>query len=258
MIQPPFKPIRKKISDPLVPAESIPLVSGGQALAAWIFRPGEDKGGPVLVLVHGWGSNHGTVARLGEPLLKAGYPLLLFDVRHHGNSRGAPYVTARHFRDDISAAVRKAKAIFPGRECVLIGHSMGGSTGVLSVADGAPVGALISIGAPADLWEVWAYHFDRKRLPGKILVKALSPFWRIWAGVPWKVLDSRQRAAELTVPFLVLHGEKDESVPVRQAQMIASAAGVKPHIFPGLGHTDLLESPALHQLVLGFLGSLGS
>ncbi len=256
MIQPPFKPVRTRISDLTAQAERVFVSSGTQTLAGWVLRPKEDHGEPVLVMVHGWGSNHGTVARLAEPLLNEGYPVLLFDVRHHGESRGAPYVTARHFRDDIVAAVGEAEARFPGRARILIGHSMGGSTGVIAVADGAPVAALISIGAPADLWEVWAYHFDRKGLPGAFLTKALSPFWRLRAGVPWNALDPRRRAAELRLPFLVLHGEKDESVPAEQAQMLARAAQVDPHILAGSGHTDLLEDPKLHRIVLKFLEPL--
>jgi pimeloyl-ACP methyl ester carboxylesterase len=191
-------------------------------------------------------------------LLENGFPILLFDVRHHGKSRGAPYVTARHFRDDITAAIHKAGERFPGRPRVLVGHSMGGSTGVLAVADGAPVGGFIAIGAPADLWEVWAFHLSKKWLPGRLVVKGLSPFWRWRAGLPWRTLDPQRRASEMRVPFLVLHGEEDESVPVKHAYLLAQAGGVEPRILPGEGHTDILESPALHRPIFEFLESLGS
>lgn len=256
MIRPPFKPLRKRASDLPFPSEAITISSGGQTLSGWVLRPEKDLGGPVLVLVHGWGSNHGTMARLAEPLLEMGYPILLFDVRHHGDSRGAPYVTARHFRDDIRAVVREAKVRFPGRPRVLIGHSMGGSTGVVAVAEGAPVQGLISIGAPSDLWEVWADHLGQRGLPGKWVVRALRPFWRFRAGVPWASLDPERRAKELDVPFLVLHGEKDESVPAGHARLLARAGGVEPRILLGQGHTDLLEAPELHKEVVEFLQTL--
>jgi pimeloyl-ACP methyl ester carboxylesterase len=48
---------------------------------------------------------------------------------------------------------------------------------------------------------------------------------------------------------MVLHGEEDESVPVEQAFLLAGAAGVKPWIIPDWGHTDVLESPELHQVL---------
>lgn len=253
VIRPPLKPLRKRAVDLPFHREPLPIRSGDQVLSGWLLRPEEDRGGPVLVMIHGWGSNHGTAARLGEPLLRLGYPVLLFDVRHHGESRGAPYVTARHFRDDILAATREVGTHFPGRPRVLVGHSMGGSTGVLAVAEGAPVQGLISIGAPADLWEVWAFHLDRKWLPGRWVVRTLSPFWRLRAGAPWRELDPQRRAREINVPFLVLHGQKDESVPVKHAGLLASAAGVKPWILTGEGHTDLLGSEELHRAVVEFL-----
>ena len=256
MIRPRIKPLRKTASDVPFPSEAITILSGGLALNGWILSPEEDNRGPVLVLVHGWGSNHGTMARLAEPLLRVGYPVLLFDVRHHGRSRGAPYVTARHFRDDILAAVQESQVRFPGRPRVLIGHSMGGSTGVLAVADGAPVQGLVCIGAPADLWEVWAQHLGQKWLPGRWVVKALSPFWRFRAGVPWKTLDPKRRARELPVPFLVLHGEEDESVPAGHALLLGRAGGVEPRILHGQGHTDLLEAPELHEELVEFLQAL--
>lgn len=260
MIRPPFKPLRERLSDLPYLSEAITISSDGEILKGWILRPEpeNDNGGPVLVLVHGWGSNHGTMARLAQPLLEAGYPVLLFDVRHHGKSRGASYVTARHFRDDIMAAIREAEVRFPARPRVLVGHSMGGSAGVVAVAEGAPVQGLISIGAPSDLWEVWAFHLDRKALPGKWVVRALRPFWRIRVGVPWKALDPQLRAKDLEVPFLVLHGEEDESVSASHAHRLAGAGGVEPKIFPGQGHTDVLESPDLHREVIGFLAKLAS
>jgi len=256
MIRPPFKPVRRRASDLPFPSDAITIPSGGHALKGWILRPDMDNGGPVLVLVHGWGSNHGTMARLAEPLLRVGYPVLLFDVRHHGESRGAPYVTARHFRDDVLAAVREAEVPFPGRSHVLVGHSMGGSAGVVAVAEGAPVQGLVSIGAPADLWKIWAYHLDRRGLPGKWVIKVLKPFWRFRAGVPWVSLDPVRRAGELGVPFLVLHGEEDESVQASHASLLARAGGVEPRILSGQGHTDLLESSELQKEVVEFLKTL--
>ena len=135
---------------------------------------------------------------------------------------------------------------------------MGGSVGVLAAADGAPVQGLVTIGAPADLWEVWAYHLGRKGLPGKWVVKALSPFWRFRAGVPWETLDPMRRAKELELPLLILHGNEDESVPAGHARLLARAGGVEARILIGQGHTDVLEAPELHREVIEFLESLSA
>jgi pimeloyl-ACP methyl ester carboxylesterase len=253
MIKPPLKPLRKRATGLPFQTEAVRVPSGDQALSGWIVRPERDNGGPVLVLVHGWGSNHGTMTRLARPLLERGFPVLLFDVRHHGKSGGAPYVTARHFRDDIKAALKRMAAVFPDRPTVLIGHSMGGSTGILAVADGGDARGLVTIGSPGDLWAVWAYHLDRKGLPGRWVIKCLSPFWRVRAGVPWRSLDPVVRAADLRVPFLIFHGDQDESVPADHALQLGRGSGIDPRILEGEGHTDLLDSPVLHGELEAFL-----
>ena len=249
MIRPPLKPIRRRADDLPFFSRSISIPSGAQELSGWVVEPKEDNGGPVLVLVHGWGSNHGTVARLAEPLLGMGYPVVLFDVRHHGESGKAPFVTARHFRDDILATVKRSRGLFPGRALVLIGHSMGGSTGVLAALKDPLLRGFISIAAPANLWGVWAYQLNQKGLPGWAIVKGLSYFLRRRAGEPWDALDPLKLAPDLRLPFMVLHGGKDQSVPVEQAFLLAGAAGVRPWIIPDWGHTDVLESPELHEVL---------
>lgn len=229
------------------------FTSLGQELRGWFVDPEEDTGGPVAVLVHGWGSSHGRMTHLAQPLLEAGHPVFLFDVRFHGDSPEAPYVTARHFRDDTLAATREVRGAFPDRPVVLVGHSMGGSAAILAVAEGAPVDGLVTVASPADLWGVWAAFFDQKGLPGRWIVRIFNPFWRYRAGVPFRTLRPDVRMGEVSVPYLLLHGDRDNSVPVSHAGVLARQAGVEPMILAGEGHSDLLASKRLHEAVLDFL-----
>lgn len=284
MIRPPKK-IHARNIDRLAKAYSVrphSFRSLGQELQGWFVEPrdgggksgragvvpGEPGGpgsaglraanhGPVAVLAHGWGSSHGRMTYLAEPLLEAGIPVFLFDIRRHGHSYDAPYVTARHFRDDTVAAVREARAAYPGRPLVLMGHSMGGSAAVLAVTERAPVDALVTVGAPADMWGVWASYFDQKGLPGKWIVRCLSPFWRYRAGVPFPTLDPARRVKEMCVPFLIIHGNQDQSVPVSHARILAEGARVEPVILGGEGHNDILGKPEVHERVLAFVEDLG-
>jgi alpha-beta hydrolase superfamily lysophospholipase len=232
------------------------FTSLGQRLAGWFVEPEEDLGGAVAVLVHGWGSSHGRMTHLAEPLLKAGYPVFLFDVRRHGESYDAPYVTVRHFRDDIRAAVQEMRSAFPDRPLVLMGHSMGGSAAVLAVVEGAPVDALVTVGAPADLWGVWADYFDQLKLPGRVITRLLRPFWLYRAGEPFSTLSPDDRAREVKVPFLILHGDRDRSVSPDHASILAQRAGVDAVLLKGEGHNDLLGREPLHRKILGFMGEV--
>ena len=256
MIRPPQQTHRRRVERLPFGSRRHSFSSSGQALQGWVVEPERDSGGSVLVLVHGWGSSHGNLIRLAEPLLRAGHPVFLFDIRHHGESPPARYVTARHYRDDIVAACHEMRGVFPGREVVVIGHSMGGATGILAAVEGAPIQGLVSISSPADLWEVWAYYFDRKGLPGKWVVRILNPFWRLRAGVPFETLDPTSRAREMTVPCLILHGSADESVPAEHAAVLAQAVGTGAVVMDGLDHGNLLDSEELHREVLSFLNDL--
>jgi pimeloyl-ACP methyl ester carboxylesterase len=257
MIRPPKKRLGRSVENLPFVVRSHPFTSLGQDLQGWLVEPETDGGMGVVVMVHGWGSSHARMLPLAEPLLKAGHPVFLFDVRYHGLAPEAPYVTARHFRDDTRAAIQEVAQLYPERPRILIGHSMGGSAGVLAAAEGARIQGLVSIAAPADLWGVWAEHFNAKGLPGKWIVRLMNPFWRIRAGVPFRTLDPELRARELRVPFLILHGDQDQSVDVSHARLLAAAAQVEPVILRGEDHNDLLGRPALVKEVLGFLYGVG-
>lgn len=239
-----------------MPARAVAFSSRGQPLKGWLIDPGRDPTKTGVVLVHGWGSNHESTMSLAKPMLEAGHPVFLFDVRCHGESPPASFVTARHFRDDVLSAVGKTKALLPQRGLALVGHSMGGSAAILAVVEGAPVLGLVTLAAPADLRAVWAYHLDRRGLPGAWVVRILGPSWRVRAGVPFRMLQPDLRAREMSLPTLVLHGERDESVAPWHAERLGAAAGVDPVLLPERRHSDLLDSPKVHQRVLGFLRAL--
>ena len=257
MIRPPKKVHAHTVRDLSFEKKPSSFSSLGQALGGWVLVPGKDLGGAVVVMVHGWGSSHGRMTILARPLLDAGYPVFLFDVRHHGEAPDAPFVTARHFRDDTRAAVREMRMAYPERPLVLVGHSMGGSAAILAVAEGALVDGLVSVAAPADLWSVWSEHFERKGLPGRWIVRLFNPFWRYRAGVSFRTLRPEERVKEVEIPFLILHGDQDKSVSVEHARILARGAGVEPAILDGAGHNDLLGREELHRAVFAFLEGIG-
>jgi pimeloyl-ACP methyl ester carboxylesterase len=254
LIRPRKKTSTRNLETLPFPVREHSFSSLGQPLKGWFVEPDEDRGGTVAVLVHGWGSSHGRMTMVAEPLLEAGYPVFLFDVRHHGMAPEAPFVTVRHYRDDILAAASEVKRAFPDRPVVLIGHSMGGSAAVLaSVAKKKKKKKMVTIAAPADLWEVWARSLRNKRLPGRFTIRVLRPFWRYRAGLPFSALDPEKSVKDLQIPFLVLHGDRDQSVPLHHADLLAGGAGVEPFILEGEDHNELLGKGRLHQRVFAFL-----
>ena len=232
--------------------------AGDHALPAWILGPpaGTAPHPAVFVLAHGWGASYGTVLRLGEPLAAAGHRVVLFDVRGHGSNEPLPWVTIRHFRDDTHTLLSWARARFPGRPLVLVGHSLGGAGAVLAVAEGAPADALVLVATPADVVQVTGEYLTDQGLPGALVVRLLRPFlWRR-VGLPFAALTPVLRIRELRLPLLLLQPEHDQRVTRAHAERLAEAAGRPYVLVRGAEHTDVLEHPETVRRVLALGRSL--
>ncbi|GMV07729.1 MAG: hypothetical protein AMXMBFR53_40040 [Gemmatimonadota bacterium] len=238
--------------------EDLTIPSGEHELGAWLLTPTLASDRPLVLLAHGWGANYGVLLGLAEPLVLSGYPVLLFDVRGHGRNEEVPYVTVRHFRDDVEAVAHWAAERFPERKRVLVGHSLGGAASVLAAERGAPVHGVVTVAAPADVLEVTADYLRTRGLPGGLLVVLLRPFWWVRVGGTFRHLVPERKIGRLTQPVLVIHPEHDRRVGFHHAQRLARAAGVTPQVVKGAGHSEVLTRPETMARILAFLEEVGA
>lgn len=238
------------------PHENVVVACGDHVLNGWLLRPRSDQDHPLVLLAHGWGANYGVLLRLAEPLLRSGYPVLLFDIRGHGANEEMPYVTVRHFRDDVLAVSRYAAERFPDRLRVLVGHSLGGAAAILAAARDAPVDGVATIASPARILEVTADYLRDKGFPGGFLAVVLRPFWWLRVRGTFRDLVPEWKIGDLRQPVLVIHAEKDRRVGRDHAERLAGAAGIRPTVIPGAGHTDVLGRPETHRALAVFLEGL--
>jgi len=258
VVRPVPRPFDATVPDLGVAHEDLTIPSGDRELRGWLLNPLAVGGRPLVLLAHGWGANYGTLLRLAGPLAASGYPVLLFDVRGHGRNEELPYVTVRHFRDDVMAAARYAAGRYPERVRVLVGHSLGGAAAVLAAEAGAPVHGVVTIAAPADVLEVTADWLRERGLPGGAMVVALRPFWWPRVGGSFRHLVPERKIAGVRQPILVIQPEADRRVALRHAERLAKAAGVRVHVIVGAGHTDVLSHPEALARIVGFLEGVRS
>lgn len=149
---------------------------------------------------------------------------------------------------DRLAAGRAGEADFePVSRFGLFGHSRGGATVVLKAAARRQVEALVTWSAVAELeryeqrymeqWEAGetAYVHNARTGQDMPLRRNLLDDLRGNRGRR----DVLRAARTLATPWLVVHGEADEGVPVKDARQLAEAAGGNAclEIIPGAGHT---------------------
>lgn len=91
--------------------------------------PGAQAAKGVAVIVHGLGEHAGRYAHVAQALHTLGWAALGCDHRGHGQSPGARGALRDHhdFLHDLAAVVDVARAAYPGRPLVLVGHSLGGA-----------------------------------------------------------------------------------------------------------------------------------
>ena len=229
----------------------------GLALKGW-WLPGDDSSRAV-VLVHGLEGS-----KAGEHVLKtasvysgAGYGVLMFDLRGHGESEGERTTLGYQEVRDVRGALSwlEERGFEPG-EVVLHGWSMGGATVVRS-APGTGVAAVVEESGYADL-----PFLLRERLPESSgLPSFFNPGIFLMAKLfldfdPWAVRPEEDAAilSEEGVQLLIVHSTDDEVVPFEHAKMLATSyPDAKVWQIEGYGHVESYSHPDYRQKLVDFL-----
>ncbi len=229
---------------------SIPSRDAGFTLSAWwVPAPATSDGrpAPAVVVVHG----RGKCKRDPEVLLpagmlhRAGFSVLLIDMRNHGGSTtpdGRWDFAVRSYRDVLGAwDWLQSNEHLPASRIGLYGVSYGAASVIDAIGSEPRVAAAWEDSSWSDT-DVWVRDVLRSRgypdwlAPGGILVA------RVLHGIDITSPSPASSIAQLDGrPFFIVHGDADESVLVKHAyalaDVIAAHGGhVEPWIVPGAAH----------------------
>jgi fermentation-respiration switch protein FrsA (DUF1100 family) len=158
-------------------------------------------------------------------LTAVGFDVMLFDYRGYGRSSGRPDEEGT-YRDAHAALeeLRRRPGVDQSR-IVYLGESLGGAVAIELACAHEPAG-LVLLSTFTSVREMARVHYSI--LPGPLVPNAYP---------------SLERIRDLHVPLLVLHGDRDDIVPLEQGRELFDAApGPKEmRVFAGAGHNDLLD-----------------
>ena len=217
-------------------AEEIVLTtSDGERLIAWHVPPRGDK--PVVLYFHGNGAALRERALRFAAIVADGTGLLALSYRGYGGSTGAPS-EAGLLRDGEAAHVF-ATARYLAERLVLYGESLGTGVAVALAAEHAvgkvvleaPFTSAIDIGAAAyPLLPVRLLMHDRFR--------------------------SDERIGKVSVPVLILHGGRDEVVPIAYGERLyALVTAPKKLVRFAAGHHSDLDNYGAQAVVREFIAA---
>jgi pimeloyl-ACP methyl ester carboxylesterase len=194
----------------------------GTPCPAWRMKGGDD-GGPILLMLHGWGrSRWDSLARV-SPLLPLVREAWLPDLPAHGEHAGRRSWVGVREPEAVAAMAAEIAARNPGARIVLMGHSLGAGVAIRAAARAGslPIAGVIALAPYRDL---------RSPIPGRMRMQDVpsQPFTALGiamlraAGCMDEPLE--RDAAALHLPLLVIACEADRISPAADAETIAAAA----------------------------------
>jgi fermentation-respiration switch protein FrsA (DUF1100 family) len=191
----------------------------GERVIVWHVPPRGNK--PVVLYFHGNGGSLRMRVDRFRDLTADGSGLVALSYRGYGGSSGAP--TEAGLAADALAAYAFTTARYPAEHIMLWGESLGSGVAVALAAE-MPVGWLILQSPFTSAADVGAQRYWF--VPVRLLMK--------------DQFHSDLRIGKVTAPVLVLHGERDDVVPIALAERLYSLINAPKRFvrFAHIGHND--------------------
>ncbi len=223
-------------------AETVRIPVDGFELVAWYLPPDAAVDGATLIYAHGFAGNRGVMLETAVALHELGYGALLLDLRNHGESGGTVSTWGYAEANDLVAAYNyllTRPEVNPTR-IGLLGKSMGGAAAAQAAVHLPDLRVLVLEST---------YSSFAGNLPNILPSIARQPAYltplvlrRMSAvtNLPLADIQAVDTVRALNVPLLVLHGERDQLVPLAQAQAVFAAANEPKQmvVIPAAGHLN--------------------
>ena len=211
----------------------------GETLDYTFHDPGNQPR-DLLIIGHGVTGNKDRpfVVALAEAVANEGMAVLRFSFAGNGASGG-------DFRDctiskeveDLNAVV--TAAVNNGYRVTYAGHSMGGAVGVLAASNDDRIRHLISLAGMVNTKDFYDREFgEEKPDEGCMWEEPSCPLSSTYRNDMYDIGSVASKASEIKVPWLLVHGDADDVVPIEDSREIFALATEPKKIIeiPGANH----------------------
>lgn len=177
--------------------------SNGNTLNGWFLKPKTNQIKATVLQLHGNGGNISYQYQFAEPLVKAGYQVMVFDYQGYGKSTGKP--SQEKVLEDGDSALNyiKQREDVKNTKLILFGQSLGGHLScVVAAKNNEKIDALIIEGS-------FSGHKTMAVYVGGLNG---APPWVARLLVPSKY-EALDYIGKVTVPKLIIHSTEDQTCP---------------------------------------------
>lgn len=194
----------------------------GETLKGVVHHPRTADLSKAVILCHGMESNKESekIVALSQALAERGVAALRFDFSYAGESTGRfEELTYSGEVEDLKAAFNFMSQL-GAKKIALFGSSMGGTVSLLFSTEHKTPAALVTLAAP----------LHPERITERLLSREEVKRWRLVGYLMYhgrrlnsSLLDDlgkinvTEAARKIRCPLLVIHGDRDETVPVEEA-----------------------------------------
>lgn len=229
-------------------------------LRGWWLPAAESRA--TIIRVHGIDSNRSALLGLSAALTRAGFSVLVFDLRGHGESDAAQMGAGLRERDDVLGAVDyviEQRGARPGA-VFLHGNSYGGAISLMAGWREPAVAGVFADSAFASLSDLVAQEVSRRTALPRWAATALRPgivlAGRLFQGVNINAVEPAADAASYDYPLGLAHCRPDDRIPLAHFQQIQVSVQIPPRerVFARCAHSDAWEDhPAEYAaMVIGY------
>lgn len=247
----PRKPVTDQPDWGKVVDTKIPAVDGGY-LEVWRIEP-ERRSKGIVVFAHGWGRNRDRMVSRARIFARWGYTTVIHSARDHGDSSRRRFMNAVKFAEDIEAVLD-----WLDLSVILYGHSAGSAGAIIAASRQSDRIRLLFLEASyADTKEALLSLYRWFNPFFGICFGPMILFWmNLFYGNKLDSVSPARLAADLKMPVMLIHGEKDKRFPLEFALKLkrSFATGmVRLYVAPGVGHSDSSQTPGYQSAVKSFL-----
>jgi fermentation-respiration switch protein FrsA (DUF1100 family) len=195
----------------------------GARLHGWLVRGRRDT---AVLWFHG---NAGNVSHRVELLRdlhrELAMTILILEYRGYGESEGSPTESGLYLDAEAALSALVAATGLPAGRIVVLGQSLGAAVAV-ELATRRRLAGLILESAFTSVPEMARHHY---------------PWLPLWPLLKTR-FDSLSKITRVSAPLLLVHGDRDQIVPVQMAERLFAAAAEpkRMHVIQGGGHNDLV------------------